>query len=181
MSYRNGTYTARILQAGHAMKRTREDEEYLRLYFQIQPILWHGPDGDYDVSQFDAQYVNFNLIRSNEDSIKYAMSDLESIGFVGTVNEFLSASWSGIEIKVHCRQSEYKGKIYFNWNIDRPKQPVDESTLSQFDRLMKKFVPKNPPKKSVEAVQPKPSPPKKEPVTAPTQSGEESPSDEIPF
>lgn len=174
MSYRNGTYTVKVLQSGHAMKTTKEKEEYLRLYLQIQPVIWHGPDGDYDVSHSEAQYINFNLISSNEDSIKYAMSDLESIGFVGTVAEFLSFGWAGKEFKAHCRQNEFKGKVYCNWNIDRPKVETSPLKLEKFDKLMTKFAPKRT-TKPVPVATPATTQPQ------PIQNGEERPDDDIPF
>lgn len=176
MSYRNGTYTVKVLQSGHAMKTTKEKEEYLRLYLQIQPVIWHGPDGDYDVSEFEAQYINFNLISSNEDSIKYAMSDLESIGFVGTVAQFLSFDWSFTQFKAYCRQNEFKGKVYCNWNVDRPKVEANPLKIEKFDRLMAKFAPKRAPKPTP---QPVPTPATTEPQ--PIQNGEERPDDDIPF
>lgn len=175
MSYRNGTYTARILGAGSAEKKTKGGEMYLRLYLKVQPLIWRGQSGEeLDYSHDEPQYVNLNLIRSNEDSIRYAMQDLEGIGFVGTASQFVSHDWQGQEIEVYCKHSEYDGKVYANWNISRPRPDVDEKVLSSFDKLMSKFASKKQPPKAT-------AKPPVEQKGIVTQVGTEDASEDIPF
>ena len=177
--YHEGDYTARILASKQyvgAEKKT--GEEYLMLSLQIQPIIYHGKDGDYDVSHAESRRVAFFLKESDPDGVRKVLADLQMIGWEGsTVADFLSFGWSDRQIKVYCRHSTGgDGKKYDNFYLSHPKKEVDQTKLSKFDKLIAKVAPK---RSSKPTPQPVATPATTEPQ--PIQNGEERPDDDIPF
>jgi hypothetical protein len=149
MKYEEGRYCCEVTGQGFGETKVAKLPQ---IYVSFSPLLQIMPGGEREPVA-DAERRSYSRLLTNRDGEvtenmqKYLKLDLESIGFVGELEDFAPGSegfcdCTGNEFIARCVFTERDGTQYEDWSIEWPRRggggggsALDEASISSLSAL----------------------------------------------